>query len=57
VIAGNPNAHRGLFAAVIVLLLLALVVMVWRAGRKKTAPQQVPPLSPQTLLQLALPEQ
>jgi uncharacterized protein (DUF58 family) len=46
VIAGNPHASRTFLVVAIALLFLALLGSVFLATRKKTNPQQVPPLHP-----------
>jgi hypothetical protein len=45
-VVGNPKAGRALVTIVITLLLLIFVSAIVFAGRKKTAPQQEPPLHP-----------
>jgi hypothetical protein len=45
-IAERPKIHRAFLAAVIVAFLLVLLVLIFLATKKKTEPQQEPPLHP-----------
>jgi hypothetical protein len=49
VIAGNPKANRHVCGAVIGLILLTLLICLLLARRKKTNPENAPPLHPATL--------
>ena len=44
VIAGNPKVNRTMFATAVALLLLALLMTMTLARRKKVDPHHVPPL-------------
>jgi hypothetical protein len=47
-IAGNPNAGRRIAAIAIIILFLALLSGAWVAMRKKSMPENEPPLHPIT---------
>jgi hypothetical protein len=54
-IAGNPRTGRKLATVVAALFIAIVLVSVFAAMRKRTAPLQEPPLHPSTVLSVILP--